>query len=69
MAKVVLRKDETQEALIRRFKKRVEKEGIIEDIRKHEYFKSPAIKAREKHEAALKRAAKAARKFKKFNRD
>lgn len=69
MAKVIARPEESVESLIRRFRKKVEKAGILDDMRKHEYYKSPAVKKREKHENAMKRAAKAARKFRKWDRD
>lgn len=69
MAKVYARKEESLDGLIRRFKRKIEKDGTLEDMRKHEFYKSPSIKKREKHEAALKRNAKAARKLEKFNAD
>lgn len=69
MAKVTAHPGESAESLIRRFKKKVEKAGILEDMRKHEFYKSPSVKKREKHENAMKRAAKAARKFKRWDRD
>lgn len=69
MAKVYARKEESLDSLIRRFKRKIEKDGTLEDMRKHEFYKSPSIKKREKHEAALKRNAKTARKLEKFNAD
>ena len=75
MAKVVARtftnnygKQTTEdlESMLRRFKRKVEKEEILEDMRKHEYYKSPSVKKREKHENALKRAAITQRKLEKI---
>lgn len=60
---------ENVESMMRRFRKKVEKEGVLDDMRKHEFYKKPSIKAREKSEAARKRAAKAERKRKKFEKD
>lgn len=60
MAKVYAKYDkesrtsESLDSLIRRFKKGVEKEGILEDMKKHEYYKSKSVKKRLKHEEALK---------------
>lgn len=65
MAKVTARRDESLDSLIRRFKKKVEKEAIMDDMRKKQFYKASSLKKREKHEAALKRAAKAARKLQK----
>ena len=62
MATVRAYRDESVESLIRKFKKKVDKEGILFDIRKYEFYKSPSLKKKEKHENALKRAQKAARK-------
>lgn len=62
MAKVTLRQGESTDGLIRRFKRKIEKEGTLIDIRKKDYYESPSVKKKKKHEAAIKRAAKAARK-------
>lgn len=58
-------KDESVESLIRKFRKKIEKEGTLFDMRKKDFYKSPATMKREKHEAAVKRAVKAARKYQK----
>lgn len=62
MAIVKAYREESVESLIRRFRKKVDKEGILFDIRKYDFYKSPSLKKKEKHENALKRAQKAARK-------
>lgn len=62
MAKVIAYKDESLESLIRRFKKKIEREDLLIEMRKKDFYKSPSLKKREKHENALKRAAKFARK-------
>lgn len=50
---------ENVESLLRRFNKQVEKEGIMEDMKKHEFYVSPSLKRKKKSELAQKRAAKA----------
>lgn len=62
MAKVVAYRDESLDSLLRRFKKKVEKEDLLIELHKKDFYKSPSLKKREKHENALKRAAKIARK-------
>lgn len=65
MAKV-LNKDRygnplTADQMIKRFKKQVEKEGIIQDLRKHEFFVPNSIKKAQKrarHQRLLKKAEK-----------
>lgn len=66
MAKVVARKDESFESLYKRFKKKFQSEGILQDLRKKEYYIPKSEKRRLKHEQALKRLKKAERK-KKFD--
>lgn len=55
---VKVRPGETLDSALRRFKKEVIKAGIIQDLRKHEYYVSPSQKKRLKTEAARKRIMK-----------
>ena len=54
MAKVVRYEDEDLSHLITRFSKRVAKDGILNDLRKHEYYKKPSEAKREKSAKARK---------------
>lgn len=67
MATVIARKDETVDSLYKRFKKKFQNEGILQDLRKGEYYIPKSEKKRLKHEQALKRLRKAERKRKKFD--
>lgn len=64
MAKVVLYVDkntgerEALDAALRRFKKQVFNDKIIQECKKREYFKSKSVKRREKSEEAQKRLRK-----------
>ena len=66
MAKVVLKKDESFESMLRRWKKKVKKDTIMEDMQKHEYYKSYSVKKREKKAESMKRIAIAEKKLAKF---
>ena len=55
---VKLRPNETFESLLKRFKKYVVKNNIIQDYRKHEYFTKPCVRRKLKSEIARKRARK-----------
>lgn len=55
MAKVIRKPNETTESMISRFKKQVNKEGTLKELRKHEYYVAPSEKRRRKHEEAVKR--------------
>ena len=61
MARVVVRKNENTEKAIKRFKRKVEKEGIMRDIKKNRHYKKPSVKKKEKRKAAQKRRRKLAK--------
>ena len=54
MARVVKKQDETVDALLKRFKRQVQRDNILIEIRKREYYLKPGIRRRVKHENALK---------------
>jgi len=49
---------ESYEHALRRFKKKVEKAGIIREVRKREHYDKPSIMKAKKSEAARKRVVK-----------
>ena len=53
---VKLRPDETFESLFKRFKRSVVKAGVLQELRKREYYVKPSVKRKLKAEAARKRA-------------
>jgi small subunit ribosomal protein S21 len=55
MSKTVVRKNESLEDALRRFKKTVSKSGTIQEIRKREFYEKPSVKRKKKSEAARKR--------------
>ena len=55
---VKLRSDETFESLLKRFKKYVVKNNIIQELRKREYYVKPSVRRKLKSEAARKRVRK-----------
>ncbi|GGB04570.1 30S ribosomal protein S21 [Macrococcus brunensis] len=58
MSKTVVRKNESIEDALRRFKRTVSKSGTIQDARKHEFYEKPSVKRKKKSEAARKRKFK-----------
>lgn len=48
MATVRSNNHEPLESMLRKFKKKVVKEGIMEDMKKKEFYKKPSIKKKEK---------------------
>jgi small subunit ribosomal protein S21 len=61
MADVKVRDGESFEAAYRRFKKSVEKAGILSELRKREHYEKPSIKKKRKSAQAAKRVARRSR--------
>jgi len=62
MPGIRIKENESFENALRRFKKQVEKTGILSEIRKREHYEKPSIKRKKKARAAKKRAMKRMRK-------
>ncbi len=58
MAEVVLQEGETLESALRRFKRKVQQEDIIKEIKRHSYYLKPGEKKRLKAALARKRNRK-----------
>ena len=46
MAKVIVRKGEDINKAIKRFKRKVEREGIMKEVKKRKYYMKPSVKKR-----------------------
>ncbi|MFN9799844.1 MAG: 30S ribosomal protein S21 [Bacteroidota bacterium] len=58
MAEIILQDGETLEAALRRFKRKVQQEDIIKEIKKHSFYLKPGEKKRVKQALARKRTRK-----------
>jgi len=58
MAEIVLQDGETLEAALRRFKRKVQQEDIIKEIKKHSFYLKPGERKRVKQALARKRNRK-----------
>jgi len=58
MPQVTVRKGEDINRAIRRFKRKVEREGIMKELKKKRYYLKPSERRKEKREAAAKRRRK-----------
>ena len=58
MAEVVIQEGESLENALRRFKRKVQQEDIIKEIKKHSYYLKPGERKRTKAALARKRARK-----------
>ena len=61
MSGIRVREGESIEGAMRRFKKTIEKAGILHDMRRHEAYEKPSVKKKKKSIAARKRAKKKGR--------
>lgn len=50
-----IRKNESLESAIRRFRRNVSKSGTLTEYRKREYYVKPSVRRKKKSEAARKR--------------
>ncbi len=55
MSMIRVGENESVESALRRFKRKCSRDGVIGDLRKKEFYESPAVKRRKKSEAARKR--------------
>ena len=62
MAEVRLQEGESLENALRRFKRKVQTEDIIKDVKRHSFYLKPGEKKRVKQALAQKRARKKSRK-------
>jgi len=58
LAEVKVQEGESIEGALRRFKRKVQQEDIIKDIKKHSFYLKPADKRRAKQALARKRSRK-----------
>ena len=63
LAKVRLQEGESLENALRRFKRKVQTEDIIKDVKRHSFYLKPGEKRRVKQALARKRARKKFRKI------
>lgn len=58
LAEVTVQEGETLESALRRFKRKVQQEDIVKEIRRHSFYLKPGEKRRTKEALALKRNRK-----------
>lgn len=62
MAKVIAKDYDTVDSLIRKFNKKVERDGILKDMKKKEYYVPKSVRKKLKAEESRRAAEKARRK-------
>jgi small subunit ribosomal protein S21 len=69
VAEIRLNQGESLESALRRFKRKVQAEDIIKDVKRHSYYLKPGERRRVKQALARKRARKKIRKEGAFAKD
>ncbi len=55
MPQIEVRKDESFEAALRRFKRQIEQEGILKEIRERKYYEKPSERKRKRARSRRKK--------------
>ena len=55
MSETRVRKNETIDAALRRFKRSIARDGVLAEIKKRKHYEKPSVKRKKKSEAARKR--------------
>lgn len=55
MSEVNVRKNETLDSALRRFKRSCSKDGVIAELKRRKHYEKPSVKRKKKSEAARKR--------------
>jgi len=63
LANIEVYDDENLEKAIKRFKRKVEKEGIIREFKRRQYFQKPSIQRHEQEKARRRKELKKIRKL------
>ncbi len=66
MPGIRVREGEAFEGAMKRFKKQIEKAGVLSEVRRREYYEKPSVKRKRKAIAARKRAMKRMHKSRTF---
>lgn len=55
MAQIRVRKNESLDSALRRFKRTTAKDGILSEVKKRKHYEKPSVRRKKKSEAARKR--------------
>lgn len=58
MPKIEIRKGEDIEKALRKFKMKIRREGLMDEIKKREFYEKPSQRRRKEKEAAVRREVK-----------
>lgn len=58
MTEILIRENESLDEAMKRFKKKVQDAGILQEMKKREFYEPPSVKRKQKMWAALKKKRK-----------
>lgn len=58
MIKVIVKEDQTVDSALKMFKRKVNNDGLLRNLREREYYVKPGVRRRLKHEAAVRQRNK-----------
>jgi small subunit ribosomal protein S21 len=61
LANVVIGENESFDSLLKRFNKRVQQDGILSEVRRHEHYEKPSVRRKRKRAAKRRKSARASR--------
>ena len=61
MANVVIGDNESFDSLLRRFNKKVQQDGILSEVRRHEHYEKPSVRRKRKKATKKRKSVKASR--------
>jgi len=61
VANVVIGENESFDSLLKRFNKRVQQDGILSEVRRHEHYEKPSVRRKRKRAAKKRKSARASR--------
>ena len=61
MANVVIGENESFDSLLKRFNKRIQQDGILSEVRRHEPYEKPSVRRKRKRAAKKRKSARASR--------
>lgn len=63
MAGIKLRENEPIEAALKRFKRECDRDGILQEIKRREYYESPSVKRKRKAQEARRKMKRRSSRF------
>ncbi len=61
MAHVVAGGNESFDSLLKRFNKKVQQDGILSEVRRHEHYEKPSVRRKRKRAAKRRKSARSSR--------